>query len=109
MPWQIVFMTFLTGCIQAFNMPARMSLINELAPPERLTNAIALNSSLFNLARLIGPAIAGITIAAVGAGICFLIDAFSYGAVIISLLMMRLPLPPKRWMWRDVAAKYAVR
>lgn len=59
---------------------------------EHLGNAIALNSSIFNLARLVGPAIGGLVVAAYGVGACYLIDGISYGAVILSLLMMRLSL-----------------
>jgi MFS family permease len=96
-PGWLITLSLVQGLINGLDLPVRQALVVAFVPKrEHLTNAIALNSSLFNLARLIGPAIAGITIATVGAGMCFLIDAFSYGAVIISLFMMRLPLPPKR-------------
>jgi len=96
-PGWLIALSLVQGVINGLDLPVRQALVVAFVPKRaHLTNAIALNSSLFNLARLIGPAIAGLTIAAVGAGMCFLIDAFSYAAVIISLLMMRLKVPPKR-------------
>jgi MFS family permease len=80
------------GTINAFDVPARQSMVNEMVDhKEDLPNAIALNSSMVNLARLIGPAISGIVLEKFGAGICFLINAFSFLAVIASLLLMRFP------------------
>jgi MFS family permease len=86
------------GLINAFDMPGRQSFLVQMVSsggekPDKsdLSNAIALNSSIVNLARLIGPAIAGFIIAAVGEGWCFLIDGTSYIAVVASLLMMRVP------------------
>lgn len=79
------------GLINAFDMPARQSFVVELIEDRAdLSNAIALNSSMVNAARLLGPSIAGMLIAAVGEGWCFLVDAVSYGAVIVSLVAMRL-------------------
>lgn len=84
--WQIIALSIFFGVISAFDAPARQSLVIDLIDnPNDLGNAIALNSAIFNGARLIGPAIAGITIAIVGEGICFLINTFSYIAVIIAL------------------------
>lgn len=78
--------------VHAFDMPARQSIVVDLIEDRRdLPNAIALNSSLVNGAKLLGPTVAGVLIALVGAGLCFLIDAASYLAVIGSLLAMRLP------------------
>jgi MFS family permease len=68
--------------VLAFDMPARQSLVTELVEGGDLPNAIALNSSIVNAARIIGPAIAGLVVATVGEGICFLINALSYLAVI---------------------------
>ena len=83
------------GAINAFDMPARQSFVVQMIERrEDLGNAIALNSSMVNGARLIGPAVAGMLIAAVGEGYCFLIDGFSYMAVIASLLAMRVAPPP---------------
>lgn len=90
-PWQIIALAALLGVINAFDMPARQSFIVQLVEKrEDLANAIALNSSMFNSARLIGPSIAGICIAAFGEGICFLLNGLSYIAVIAALLAMRL-------------------
>jgi MFS family permease len=91
--WHIIALSLVFGIITAFDAPARQSLVVELIDnPEDLGNAIALNSAIFNGARLIGPAIAGIAIAAVGEGICFLLNAFSFLAVITALLQIRIPV-----------------
>jgi len=89
--WEIIALTALQGVINAFDMPARQSfLVQMIEDRNDLGNAIAINSSMANGARLIGPAIAGLVIAAIGEGGCFLIDGLSYFAVIASLLLMRL-------------------
>jgi MFS family permease len=81
----------LQGLINAFDMPARQSFLIQMVDDRKdLSNAIAINSSMANGARLVGPAIAGLVIAAVGEGWCFLIDGISYFAVIASLLLMRI-------------------
>ena len=88
----IVALSLVQGVINAFDMPVRQALVVDFVESrEHLGNAIALNSSLFNLARLMGPAIGGFVIAAVGVGMCYLIDAASYLAVITALIAMRLP------------------
>jgi MFS family permease len=84
----------LMGIVNAFDVPARQALIVELVPSEDMLNAIALNSSMVNSARILGPAIAGITVAAVGEGWCFLGNGLSYLAVLAGLLLMRLPPRP---------------
>jgi MFS family permease len=85
----IILLNLFQGCINAFDMPARQAFVIEMVENrEDLGNAIALNSSLVNAARLVGPSVAGLVIAAVGEGYCFLIDGFSYMAVIASLLAM---------------------
>jgi len=90
--WQILFISVLLGCINAFDVPARQAMVYEMVDDkETLPNALALNSMMVNLARLIGPAIAGIVLEALGASICFMINALSFVAVIISLLRMKLP------------------
>jgi MFS family permease len=87
----IIVLSLIQGVIDAFDLPVRQAMVVEFVErKEHLSNAIALNSSLFNLARLIGPAIAGFVIAGVGAGFCFLIDGLSYLTVIAALLLMRL-------------------
>ena len=89
---EIILLNLFQGAVNAFDMPARQAFVIEMVEDhENLGNAIALNSSLVNGARLIGPSVAGILIAAVGEGYCFLIDGFSYMAVIASLLMMSSP------------------
>ena len=88
---EIIALTAFQGLINAFDMPARQSFLVQMVEDRRdLSNAIAINSSMANGARLIGPAIAGIVIAIAGEGWCFLIDGASYFAVIASLLMMRI-------------------
>lgn len=89
--WHIVVLAAFQGVVTAFDMPARQSFVVEMVDRrEDLGNAIALNSSMVNAARLVGPALAGVIIAAVGEAWCFLIDGASYGAVIASLLLMRV-------------------
>lgn len=89
--WQVVALSIMQGLINAFDMPARQALIIQLIDKkEDLSNAIAINSSMVNGARLIGPSVGGVLIAAVGEGWCFAIDAVSYVAVIGSLLMMHV-------------------
>jgi MFS family permease len=96
--WEIICLTAIQGAINAFDAPARQSfLVQMVDDPSDLSNAIAINSSMQNGARLIGPAIAGLVIAAFGEGVCFLIDGLSYFAVIASLLLMRIkPLDIRR-------------
>lgn len=89
--WQIIILNVFQGLINAFDTPARQSFVVEMVEDKKdLSNAIALNSSMFNSARLLGPAAAGVLIAAVGEAICFLIDGLSYLAVIASLLAMTI-------------------
>jgi MFS family permease len=83
------------GVVNSFDIPARQSFIVEIVAREDMLNAIALNSSMVNGARIIGPAVAGITLAAVGEGWCFFVNAVSFLAVIAGLLAMR-DLPPKK-------------
>ena len=94
---EVLILSAFQGCINAFDMPGRQSFMLEMVTEDGttgrddLSNAIAINSSMVNLARLVGPSIAGLVIAASSEGWCFLVDGISYIAVIISLLMMRLP------------------
>jgi len=89
--WEIVALAALQGVINAFDMPGRQSFLVQMVEDRNdLSNAIAINSSMANGGRLIGPAIAGMVIAAFGEGWCFLIDGVSYFAVIASLLLMRI-------------------
>jgi MFS family permease len=88
--WQVYVFAFLLGCVTAFDSPARHTFVAELVGEADLSNAVALNSSSFNAARMIGPAVAGTLIAAVGSGWVFLINAASFVAVLGSLALLRL-------------------
>jgi MFS family permease len=90
-PWQIITLAALGGVVMAFDMPARQSFVIEMTSREDLTNAIALNSSMVNGARIIGPSLAGLMMAQLGIASCFLLDGLSFLAVIAGLLAMRLP------------------
>ena len=91
MIWQIIFLSFVIGCINTFEIPARHTFVFEMVEKkEDLGNGIALNSLMFNGARLIGPSIAGILLATAGEGICFLINGLSFLCVIVSLKLMKL-------------------
>ena len=88
--WEIITLASLLGAVNAFDIPGRQSFLIEMVAREDLMNAIALNSSMFNGARVIGPAIAGILVARIGEGWCFFANGASYIAVIAGLLMMKL-------------------
>jgi MFS family permease len=103
---QVVALSVFQGLINAFDMPARQSLVPFMVDDRAdLANAIALNSSMVNAARLIGPSIAGVLIAVAGEGVCFLADAFSYLAVIVSLLAMHMVLPVRKTSGARVLAE----
>jgi MFS family permease len=88
--WHVYVFALLLGCVTAFDSPARQTFVSELVVEADLSNAVALNSTSFNTARMIGPAVAGILIAAVGSGWVFLINAASFAAVIASLSVLRV-------------------
>lgn len=90
----IAVMAFMLGTINAFEIPIRQSFIVELVGRDDLVNAIALNSAMFNMARITGPAIGGFVIASLGLGWCFILNAFSFIAVIVGLLEMDIPKMP---------------
>ena len=95
--WHIVVLSIALGCINTFDVPSRHSFVIDMVEKkEDLGNAIALNSMMFNGARLIGPSIAGVMLASTGEGICFLLNAVSYVFVIISLLMMKIKIKKVR-------------
>jgi MFS family permease len=105
-PWEVYAIASLGGIAIVFDLPARQNLTVQMVGRDELPNAIALNSSLFNTARIFGPALAGVLIAAVGVGYCFAINALSFLAVLAALLLMRtaelFPLVDRRrptW-WR---------
>ena len=103
--WHVFLLATCLGIVNAFDIPARQSFVVEMVGREDLTNAIALNSSMVNGARVVGPAVAGMLVAAVGEGWCFLINGVSYLGVIAGLAMMRVPRRPRpharRSAWRD--------
>ena len=95
-PWHVVVLAFLLGVANAFDAPARQAFVVELVGRADMTNAIALNSSIFNIGTVIGPAIAGLIYGWLGPAWCFTINGISYFAVIGALLLMRLASSPKQ-------------
>ncbi len=89
--WEILALATCLGVVNAFDMPGRQSLLIQMTGKEDLLNAISLNSAIFNAARVVGPAVAGVVVAAIGEGLCFLFNGLSFLAVIAALLAMRLP------------------
>lgn len=92
--WHIIILAFLLGTANAFDGPARQSFVVEMVSREDLTNAIALNSSVFNLGTVIGPAVAGLVYAWLGPGWCFTINGISFIGVLTALILMRVPSHP---------------
>lgn len=92
--WHIILLAAGLGVVNAFDAPARQAFVVEMVGRDEMTNAIAMNAIMFNSARVIGPALAGLTLVAVGAAWCFLLNGLSFLAVITSLLAMRLPARP---------------
>jgi MFS family permease len=93
--WHIFVLAILLGIVNAFDIPGRQAFMVEMVGKEDLMNAIALNSSMFNGARIVGPAVAGILVAKIGEGWCFFANAVSYIAVIAGLLLMKVDSPPR--------------
>jgi len=89
-PWHIIVLAFLLGVTNAFDAPARVAFVTELVSREDMTNAIALNSTMFNIATVVGPSVAGLTYAAFGPAWCFTLNGISFIAVIVALLFMRI-------------------
>jgi MFS family permease len=92
-PWHVIVLAFLTGIATAFDAPTRQAFVLEMVAREDLGNAIALNSTMFNLATVAGPAAAGLAYALIGAAGCFTLNGLSFIAVIVALLMMQLKPP----------------
>lgn len=92
-PWHIIALALLLGITNAFNMPARQAFVADLVPKEEMANAIALNSMMFNLARVIGPTAAGIAYATMGPAWCFFINAITFIFIIAALILMRFDKP----------------
>jgi len=106
--WAILVLSVLLGIINAFDVPARQSLINDVvADKADLPNALSLTTATASLAQLLGPALAGLVVSAWGASVCFLINAASFGAVIISVMMMALPPYQPKKRERHVFAEFA--
>jgi MFS family permease len=110
--WHIALLALMQGLINAVDMPIRQAFVIQMVDHrEDVGNAIALNSSIVNLARLAGPALAGVVIAAAGEGYCFLVDGLSYVAVVASLLLMRpapaLPSKPGRRLRQELGEGWA--
>ena len=105
--WHIILLSGFLGCINAFDIPARQSFVIKMVDKkEDLGNAIALNSSMVNGARLLGPSIAGVLIATTGEGICFLLNALSYVFVIISILLMKIAPLEKKIITKSVFSEF---
>jgi MFS family permease len=103
--WHIFVLATLLGVVNAFDVPARQAFLVEMVGREDLMNAIALNSSMFNGARIIGPAIAGVLVAGIGEGWCFFANGVSYVAVIVGLFLMRVQerrKPPQGSHWQHI-------
>jgi MFS family permease len=94
--WEIICLALTMGLINSFDIPTRQSMTLDMVGREDLRHAISLNSMMFNGARIVGPALAGALIALVGEGICFALNAVSFAAVLVSLLLMRLAARPPR-------------
>ena len=88
--WHVYGFALMLGCVTAFDAPARQTFVSELVVEDHLSNAVALNATSFNAARMIGPAIAGVLIASMGAGWVFVLNAASFVAVIVSLVLLRI-------------------
>src|SRR5512137_1648774 len=113
-PWHVLALALMLGLTNAFEVPARQALLADVAG-EDMANAIALNSSIVNAARAVGPAIAGWLVATFGEGICFAFNALSFGGTLYALSVMKVPPQPVsavkgrgahivegfRWAWRD--------
>jgi len=91
--WHLPVIAFLLGTANAFDIPARHAFVVDMVGKNDLINAIALNSSMFNSARILGPSIAGVLVATIGEGWCFFVNGMSYTAVIVGLLLMRVGSP----------------
>ena len=93
---EVIALAFCMGLVNAFDIPTRQAFTVDMVGRDDLRNAISLNSVMFNLARIIGPTAAGLLVAAAGEGVCFALNAVSYGAVLTSLFLIRVPERPQR-------------
>jgi len=106
-PWHILVLAFLLGVANAFDAPARISFVLELVEREDMNNAIALNSTMYNIATVVGPSVSGLTYAAFGAAWCFTINGLSFVAVIVALLLMHIKMQPQPVHSSSVMAEIA--
>lgn len=104
-PWHVVVLTAILGAANAFDAPARLAFVPSLVPREDLTNAIALNATIFNTATIVGPAAAGVIYAVLGPGWCFALNGLSFLAVIAALALMRLPANAPQGPHRSATAE----
>jgi MFS family permease len=108
--WQIVLLAFFLGIVNTINQTARQSLVNSLVPKEELLNAIGLQSSVFNLTKILGPSVGGVMIASIGLAGCFFVNAVSFLALIYNLHLMDLPpwesRADRKSIWEDVKEGY---
>jgi MFS family permease len=93
--WQVMILSFILGAAGALEQPARMAMVSDMVGKEDLANAVALNASIFNLARIIGPSIAGLLVAWTGEAGCFAVNAAARLAVVVTLFFVRVPFQPK--------------
>ncbi len=108
MIWAILLLSVILGIINAFDVPARQTLLHDVAAsPADLPNAVSLTTATASLAQLLGPALSGIVLSVFGAGVCFLLNAASFGAVILSLLLMKLPVYQPKKIHKKVIAEFA--
>jgi MFS family permease len=106
--WAILVLSVVLGIINAFDVPARQALVNDVvADPADLPNALSLTTATASLAQLMGPALSGIVISAFSASACFLINAASFGGVLVSLLLMKLPVHAPKKFKKNVVAEFA--
>ncbi len=105
--WQILLIAILHGVLQSFDTPTRQSYVVELVGQKDLMNGISLNSTVFNLAKIAGPSLAGILMVKFSVGFCFLVDSISYLAVLLGLFLIQqtpalIAKTQKRYLWKDV-------
>lgn len=106
--WLIIVLSIILGIINAFDVPARQALVNDVvADKADLPNALTLTTATANLAQLLGPALSGIVLNAFGAGVCFLINAASFGGVMVSLMLMHLPVYVPRQNDKKIMSEFA--
>jgi len=106
--WAILVLSVILGIINAFDVPARQALVHDVVADQGdLPNALSLTTATASLAQLLGPALSGIVLSVFGAGVCFLINAASFGGVIVSLLLMRLPVQEKKRSEKKVSKEFA--